>query len=86
VPPKKKGQTEQPRWTERAVDIDEALAHWQVAAVLERWGSARMHEAPAYSGGVLDAWPAVMVDGLAVCRSEEQAIDDFKRWKERADG
>lgn len=68
------------------MDIDEALADRQVAAVLERWWSARMHEAPAYSGGVLDTWPAVMVDGLAVCRAEEQAIDDFARWEERQHG
>lgn len=68
------------------MDIDEALDDAQTSAVLERWWSARMHEAPAYSGGVLDAWPALMVDGLAVCRSEEQAIDDFKRWEERGHG
>jgi hypothetical protein len=62
------------------------MADGPTAAVLERWWSARMFEAPAYSGGVLDAWPAVMVDGLAICRSEEQAIDAWQRHGERSDG
>lgn len=68
------------------VDIDEALEDSQTSAVLDVWYSARLHEAPAYSGGVLDAWPALMVDGLAVCRSEEMAIDRFLSWKEERDG
>jgi hypothetical protein len=57
-----------------------------VGAVLVRWWDARLHEDPAYSGGVLDAWPSLMADGLAICRIEERAIDDFLRWEERADG
>lgn len=45
---------------------------------------ARMHtEQPPYSGGVLDGWPAVDVDGFAICRDEEFRIDEFVRWKER---
>jgi hypothetical protein len=66
------------------VDIDEALDDPTVVAVLARWWEARLHEAPPFSGGVLDAWPALMVDGLAVCRAEERAIDAFTDWKERA--
>ena len=85
VPPKRKGESEQPRWTQR-VDINEAMADSHVAAILERWWDARLHEAPAYGGGVLDSWPALMADGLALCRIEETAIDDFRRWKERPDG
>lgn len=82
VPPRKRGEEPQPRWEAR-VDIEAALADLQVTAVLDVWSSARMHEAPAYSGGVVDAWPAVMVDGLGICRTEEQAIDLFTRWHEQ---
>lgn len=85
TPPKRKGEAEQPRWT-TTLDIDEAFADPAVATVLDAWASARMYEAPAYSGGVLDAWPALMVDGLAVCRSEESVISDFVRWKEQNSG
>ncbi len=30
-----------------------------------------------FSGGLLDAWPAYMVDGLRICRAEMQRIDAF---------
>lgn len=86
MPPKRKGESEQPRWTKRVIDIQEALENWEVKAVLERWFSARLHEAPAYSGGVLDAWPAVMVEGLSICRDEEQRIDSWRRHQENSHG
>lgn len=86
MPPKKKGQSEQPRWLEQRIDIEEAIGHWEVAAVLERWFTARRHEAAAYSGGVLDAWPAVMVDGLAICQDEEQRIDAWRNYEDRSRG
>lgn len=85
-PSEQKGLPEQPRWVKAQVDIDEALADTQVCAVLDAWESARMFEGvPAYSGGLLDTWPALMVDGLAICRQEETAIGDFVRWKEEHD-
>lgn len=77
--PPKKGAAAQPRWTDAKVDIEEALTDPQTSAVLGRWVSARLYEGPAYSGGILDAWPALMVDGLAACRQEARAIDDWRR-------
>ncbi len=77
--PPRKGETAQPRWTNAVTDLDEVFSDPQVRAVLDRWGAARLHEAPAYSGGVLDVWPALMVDGLAVCRHEEAVISDWVR-------
>lgn len=71
------------------MDIEEALADWQVVEVLEVWLDARMFEAPAFSGGVRDAWPSLMVDGLSICREEESFIDGYRRWleaKEHPDG
>lgn len=69
------------------MDIDEAFGDSQTSAVLEAWVTVRAYEhAPAFSGGVLDAWPALMADGLAACASEESAIRDFMRWKEQRDG
>jgi hypothetical protein len=81
--PRAKGQTEQPRWRGKLDHIDEALRHRQVVDVLSVWWTARLHEAPAYSGGVVDAWPVMMAEGLAICRAEEEAIDRFQRWQER---
>jgi hypothetical protein len=67
------------------VDIEQALAEPVVAGVLERWWDVRQYfpegGAP-YSGGVLDAWPGVDVDGFALCYGEERAIDEYLRWKE----
>lgn len=66
------------------VDIDEAIRHPIVAGVLDRWLDARTHpDSAPYSGGVLDNWPAIDVDGFALAREEEQRIDAFRRWKER---
>jgi len=62
------------------VDIDEVFSEPKVEAVLDVWWDARAFEAPAFSGGVRDAWPALMVDGLALCEAEERAIRDFRQW------
>lgn len=62
------------------VDLDVALE--SVGEILERWWSvAAWPEAPAFSGGVLDAWPSRIADGLAVCRSEWAAVQSFLRWE-----
>lgn len=69
------------------LDIDDAFADPVVAGVLDRWWEARRFfpETAPYSGGVLDAWPAVDVDGFAVCATEELAIDGFLRWRKEAE-
>jgi hypothetical protein len=69
------------------LDIDEAFTDPGVAGVLERWFDARQYfpdGAPPYSGGVLDSWPAVDVDGFALCYGEEQVIDGFLRYRKEA--
>lgn len=64
------------------VDIDEALSDPRAAAVLELWTEARRYpDSQPFGGGVLTDWPALAVDGFAVCRAEEYAIDDFLRWR-----
>jgi hypothetical protein len=69
------------------VNIDEAFADQRVTTVLAQWGEARRYpDAPPFAGGVMTDWPAIAVDGFAVCREEEWAIDDFQRWKEGDDG
>jgi hypothetical protein len=60
----------------KVVDIDEALADASVAVGL--WfRSLSAPNAPALSGGCLDAWPAAMLDAFAVCRSEEMAVEAY---------
>ena len=84
--PKKEGEAEQPRVFSK-VDIEEALSEPRVRTVLGVWGEARRYpDAQPFSGGVLTDWPAIAVDGFAVCREEEHAIHDFLRWKERPRG
>jgi len=86
-PPKKGQPGEQPRWLRAFVDIEEIFAEPQTSAVLEAWHTAKLWSpAPPFSGGVLDAWPAVMVDGLAICRDEARAIAEYLHWKEAGDG
>ena len=79
-PPKRQGEEPQSRMR-ATVDIDEALTDAKTLAVLDVWWDVRAHEAPAFSGGVRDAWPALMVEGLAVCKAESMAIGDFTRWE-----
>jgi len=51
------------------VDIQQALAESRRALVL--WRTVRAHApAPAYSGGVMDSWPAWSVDALAIANEE----------------
>lgn len=72
----------QPRWFRR-IDINRACAH--VADVLDAfWAAAQWEGAPPYSGGVLDAWPARMADGLAVARQEWATVQAFRRYEANA--
>lgn len=60
------------------MDINHALA--QSRKALRLWGYARMHEhVPAFSGGLMDSWPAWAVDAIAIARSETQVIAAFLR-------
>lgn len=65
----------QPRYMD-VVDIERAL---EVAApALELWVTASAHEpAPAFSGGVLDSWPAWAADALGIARQETTAINSY---------
>lgn len=62
------------------VNIVEAL---EVATpLLEPWWSVRKWpDAPPFSGGVYDAWPARDSDVCAVARDEEEAIWAFIEWR-----
>jgi hypothetical protein len=67
------------------VNIEEALSDPRVTTVLGLWTEARRYpDSPPFGGGVLTDWPALAVDGFAVCREEEWAIDDFVRWQQEA--
>lgn len=60
------------RW-EALVDIDAALD--AAEEFLPRfWAVLAWPEAPPFSGGVLDAWPARLSDGLSLCRAEWNAV------------
>lgn len=45
---------------------------------MELWKETRKHpNAPAFSGGVYDSWPAWAVDALAIAREEVSCIEVF---------
>lgn len=45
---------------------------------MELWQQTQKHpDVPAFSGGLLDAWPAYAVDALAIARDEVQLIRLF---------
>lgn len=68
------------RW-EAVVDIDEA--HEAVADVLEVWrATSRWGEAQPFTGGVWDAWPQRLAQGLAFLRGEMQAVVAYLRHEE----
>lgn len=60
------------------MDIHEALH--ESREVLKMWLETQKHpDVPAFSGGLLDVWPAFAVDGLAICRTEVQRIRAYVR-------
>jgi hypothetical protein len=70
------------RWR-GVVDLD--AAHAAVGDVLERWWAVlQWPDAQPFSGGVLDAWPQRLSEGLALCRVEWRAIQDFVRTEKEA--
>lgn len=45
---------------------------------MEFWRTTQLHpDLPLFSGGILDSWPAFVVDGLAICRNEFEQIRRF---------
>lgn len=71
------GETPQPRWRASKVDFGEVQR--EVGDILEAWWRwlAWQDVAPPFAGGVLDEWPARLRDGLAVCRREWTAIQQY---------
>lgn len=58
------------------VDIRAAIAATE--DLMELWlDTQKQPNAPAFSGGVLDAWPAYAVDALAIARDEYALIRVF---------
>ena len=67
------------------LDINEALE--ATSEVRIAWLRAQQHPtAPAFSGGVLDAWPRRMVDGFAICNTERQMVDAYRLSQRRVGG
>ena len=76
--------SEQPLHRHR-VDIDQAFA--EVGEVFELWALSRhAPNAPALSGGSLDAWPQVLLQGFGVCAQEETAVMAWLRSEEAGNG
>ena len=47
---------------------------------MDLWTQTQKYpEAPPFSGGVLDAWPAEAVDAIAIAREETATLIDFLR-------
>lgn len=86
--PRAKGEVEQPRHRLTArIDLENVYADSIVRGILQRWQVVRQYfpdAAPAYSGGLLDAWPAIDVDSFIICHAEESAIAEFIRYREAA--
>lgn len=55
----------------RTVDLAEALRVTE--RTISIWRASRAHQAPAFSGGVWDSWPARESAELEVCAIEERA-------------
>lgn len=74
----------QPRW-KGAVDVEEAMAEvGDVVDAFFAWLS--WQDAPPFTGGVLDAWPARMAQGLAMAKREWAAIQAHVRKQAKQEG
>lgn len=78
-PPPRQGLPAQPLHKDVRVDIERAFVVSEPA--LRVWGVSVATDAPLYSGGVLDAWPAWVVDVLKVARPEMECIKAFLSWE-----
>jgi hypothetical protein len=61
------------------VSIERALVESEPA--LRVWSAHVATDAPLYSGGVLDGWPAWVVDVLKVAKPEMESIKAFLSWE-----
>ena len=74
--PARKGGTAQPLHKGVSVDLETALR--ASASALTVWRASSATEgAPLYSGGVLDCWPAWVVEVLQVAQTEMGSIKAF---------
>lgn len=83
--PSEKGGTPQPLHKGVTVDLEEALRASAPAMTVWRASSAT-EGAPLYSGGVLDCWPAWVVEVLQVAQAEMGHIKAWLVTKEASDG
>lgn len=66
------------RW-QAVVDLNEAAE--AVADILEAWRvMLAWPDAAPFSGGVLDAWPQRLTEGLGEARREWAAVLEYQRW------
>ena len=84
-PPSRPGGTPQPLHKGVHVDIEEALRVSGPALQVWRAQSAAPH-APLYSGGVLDSWPAWVVEVLQVAGPEVEQLKAFLLWESTQKG
>lgn len=59
----------------KKVDIQEALG--VVGDLYLLYARAKMHNGPAFSGGVLDSWPQEYVEAAEIAQQEESAVKFF---------
>lgn len=65
------------------VDVDEAFEAGR--EILDAWLACQdWPEAPPFSGGVLDSWPARLSDGIALCRREWAAVQAYLKSEREA--
>ncbi len=79
-PPSSPSGTPQPLHQGVHVDIHEALTQSQTALQVWRAQQAAPH-APLYSGGVLDCWPAWVVELLQVAGPEVEHLKAWLTWE-----
>jgi len=67
--------------------VDIAKAHEEVGDIFLLWAQSRhAPNAPALSGGALDAWPQVLLQGFGVCAQEEAAVMAWFKSEEVGNG
>lgn len=79
-PPTTPGGAPQPLHRKFHVDLEEALRTSAPALTVWRAQAAAPH-APLYSGGVLDSWPAWVVEVLQVAGPEVEHLKAFLMWE-----
>lgn len=70
--------TPQPRWLKGrdfGAELELARAQTEAMPTIRRFSWAQAHEGPAYSGGVLDAWPAHDVHAFSLLKTEATVIE-----------